>query len=142
MKKVFRKNFYYHFRERSPHTDQVALNDHVAVVWQDDWNDERAKDFILRVLKSVGLEPDKNAAVLVLGPDEEIAVSNWPFTHGVNILSFGVTAEFLGLNMDDRIHRWFRLKNFSILFAKRPSHYTNDVEKRALWQVLREKFEV
>lgn len=140
MKRIVSKDFYYQITDDAIIDEPISGKENVALVLQDDWTNASGKEFILRVLKAIGLEPQKNIQIIPVEEQQQISPMLRTISAHYTFLLFGCKSNVLGLNIDDKKHFWYEMQNASVLLAERPSFYNSDTVKKELWLALKQKF--
>jgi len=126
-----------HQVRENPVDDTVLL----AVIKEDDL----IKHYTLlnKILKAVGLNPEKHVKTIKLKEGESVRVSSYESSHMKYVLGFGIKPPALGFNASFRGYRFYQTESFAILFSHSLESLSgNNEKKKALWEALQAEFKV
>ena len=113
----------------------------VAVIYEADLVKHYA--LLHKILKAVGLDPEKHVNTIKLKEGETIKVADLESKDMKYVLGFGLKAPTLGINASLRGYRFYKTETFSLLFSHSlESLSTSNDRKKALWGALQAEFKV
>lgn len=113
------------------------------VVYEGQETDESLKNFLIKILKATGLEPEKDCFIKALpaGTKGRIAL------HGIrHLLNFGIPPEQLGWKLKLPLYQSTVLGNCQMLQVEKLTVYYQEINSKTrvksgqLWQVLKNYF--
>lgn len=111
----------------------------VAVIYEEDLVKHYA--LLHKILKAVGLDPEKHVNTIKLKEGEVIKVASLESREMKYVLGFGIKAPTLGINASLRGYRFYETETFSVLFSHSlESLSTSNERKKALWEALQAEF--
>ena len=128
-----------------PTSQNVVNTDEGTVLLAVINEDDLIKHYTLlnKILKAVGLDPEKHVKTIKLKVGESMKVSHHESDQLKYVLGFGIKPPGLGLNASFRGYRFYQTETFSILFSHSlESLSTSNERKKALWGAMQAEFNV
>jgi len=113
----------------------------LILVTADDAKDDNAIKQLKAILSAIKYELEQDCAILAIEAEESIPFQKLPLDKTKQIISFGIPAMKMGLQIKEQKYNQLKILSIDLLFADSISAISTDVtKKKQLWNALQSLF--